>query len=136
MISPHTFQATCSNLNEYLQGPLGRYLLNVTSAAEQCSRKLCGFRGRCLRKHSDTDTYLHLSPNTHRIERQGNTLKVLGQMGQEELSRLQDEFQCQCYNGYLGDDCGRSVAGNRATGVWTTFMQVLLLPLFLMGFLH
>ncbi|XP_039547064.1 hyaluronidase-2 isoform X1 [Pimephales promelas] len=129
-------QATCSNLNEYLRGPLGRYLLNVTSAAEQCSRNLCGFRGRCLRKHSNTDTYLHLSPDTHSIERQGNTLQVIGRMGPEELRRLQDEFHCQCYNGYLGDDCGQSKTGNRATAVWTTFMQVLLLPLFLMGFLH
>ncbi|KAI2650546.1 Hyaluronidase-2 [Labeo rohita] len=129
-------QAACSSLNEYLRGPLGRYLLNVTSAAEQCSRNLCGFRGRCLRKHPDTDTYLHLSPNTHSIERQGNTLKVTGQMGEEELRRIRDEFQCQCYNGYLGNDCSQRDAGNRAVLAWTTLLQVLLLPMILMGFLH
>ncbi|XP_016138122.1 hyaluronidase-2-like isoform X2 [Sinocyclocheilus grahami] len=129
-------ETACSSLNEYLRGPLGRYLLNVTSAAEQCSRNLCGFRGRCLRKRPDTDTYLHLSPNTHSIERQGNTLKVSGQMGEEELSRVRDEFQCQCYNGYVGDNCSQRDAGNRAALVWTTFLQVLLLPLLLMGFLH
>uniref|UniRef100_A0A8C2H0A7 Hyaluronidase n=1 Tax=Cyprinus carpio TaxID=7962 RepID=A0A8C2H0A7_CYPCA len=128
--------AACSHLNKYLRGSLGRYLLNVTSAAEQCSRNLCRFRGRCLRKQPDTDTYLHLSPNTHSIERQGNTLKVSGQMGEEELSRVHNEFQCQCYNGYVGDDCSQRDAGNRAALVWTTFLQVLLLPLLLMGFLH
>ncbi|XP_052395067.1 hyaluronidase-2 isoform X1 [Carassius gibelio] len=128
--------AACSSLNQYLRGPLGRYLLNVTSAAEQCSRNLCGFHGRCLRKHPDTDTYLHLSSNTHSIERQGSTLKVSGQMGEEELSRVRDEFQCQCYNGYTGDDCSQREVGNRAALVWTTFLQVLLLPLLLMGFLH
>ncbi|KAL0160648.1 hypothetical protein M9458_044373, partial [Cirrhinus mrigala] len=115
--------AACSSLNEYLRGPLGRYLLNVTSAAEQCSRNLCRFRGRCLRKRPDTDTYLHLSPNTHSIERQGNTLKVTGQMGEEELRRIRDEFQCQCYNGYVGDDCGQKDAGNRAALAWTTLLQ-------------
>ncbi|XP_051551433.1 hyaluronidase-2-like [Myxocyprinus asiaticus] len=128
--------ASCSSLNEYLRGPLGRYLLNVTSAAEQCSRNLCEFRGRCLRKQPDMDTYLHLSPNTHSIERQGNTLKVIGQMGAEEISQLKEDFQCQCYNGYMGDRCSQGHPGNRGIVLWTTWLQVLLLPLVLMGFLH
>lgn len=129
-------QATCSSLNEYLRGPLGRYLLNVTSAAEQCSRNLCGFRGRCLRKQPNTDTYLHLSASTHRIERQANTLKLTGQMSEEELGRLRDDFQCQCYNGYSGDDCSVKDNGNRAASLWTSALQNLVLPLILMGFLH
>lgn len=129
-------RSSCYTLNEYLRGPLGRYLLNVTTAAEQCSRELCNFRGRCLRKQPDTDTYLHLSSRTHSIERQGNTLKVSGQMGTEERNRLREEFQCQCYNGYLGENCGQSELKNRATVFCTTCLQVLLLPLVLLGFLH
>ncbi|XP_051978304.1 hyaluronidase-2-like [Xyrauchen texanus] len=128
--------ASCSNLNKYLGGPLGRYLLNVTSAAEQCSRNLCEFHGRCLRKQPDTDTYLHLSPNTHSIERHGNTLKVIGQMGAEELNQLKEDFQCQCYNGFMGDRCSQGEPGNRGIVLWTTWLQVLLLPLVMMGFLH
>ncbi|XP_051979823.1 hyaluronidase-2-like [Xyrauchen texanus] len=111
---------SCSRLKEYLQGPLSRYLHNVTSAAEQCSRNLCGFRGRCLRKQQDTDTYLHLSPNTRTIE----------------LSKIREEFQCQCYNGYTGENCSQKKTANRGIVFWTTRLQVLLLPLLLMGFLH
>lgn len=136
MLNSCFLQASCYTLNEYLRGPLGRYLLNVTTAAEQCSRELCNFRGRCLRKQPDTDTYLHLSPSTHSIERQGNVLKVSGQMGTEERNRLQEEFQCQCYNGYVGENCDQSVLKNRAMVFWTTSLQVLLLPLALLGFLH
>lgn len=130
-------EANCKTLNDYLRGPLGRYLLNVTSAAEQCSRKLCNFHGRCLRRQSDTDTYLHLNPNTHSIEPQGNVLKVSGQMGTDELNRLQKEFQCQCYNNYIGEDCNHQIVPeNRGMVFWTTWLQVLLLPLVLLGFLH
>ncbi|TRZ01601.1 hypothetical protein DNTS_022960, partial [Danionella cerebrum] len=127
--------ATCSSLNEYLRGPLGRYLLNVTSGAEQCSRNLCGLRGRCLRKNPDTDTYLHLSAESHRIERDGNTLKLSGKMGDEEIRYLHDNFQCQCYNGYGGPDCGVKENGGSAVGASMSALAVLLFPLVLMEFL-
>ncbi|XP_026876196.2 hyaluronidase-2 [Electrophorus electricus] len=96
---------SCFSLSDYLRGPLGRYLLNVSTAAEQCSRLLCTSRGRCLRKHADTDTYLHLSPHTHRLELQGSRLVVHGQLGVEEQARLHQDFQCQCYSGYVGPGC-------------------------------
>ncbi|KAB5536773.1 hypothetical protein PHYPO_G00111210 [Pangasianodon hypophthalmus] len=106
---------SCSNLSEYLRtGALGRYLLNVSSAAEQCSAQLCGWHGRCLRRLPDTDTYLHLSTRTHTLEVQQGRLAVRGRMDQEELARLNEDFQCQCYTGYTGATCSQRASGHRA----------------------
>uniref|UniRef100_A0A673JDN1 Hyaluronidase n=1 Tax=Sinocyclocheilus rhinocerous TaxID=307959 RepID=A0A673JDN1_9TELE len=94
---------TCSSLNQYLRGPLGLYLLNVSTAAEHCSRFLCSSHGRCLRRHPDTDTYLHLDPQTHTIVGQGSELRVKGDLSVEEQQRMSEDFQCQCFSGYQGE---------------------------------
>ncbi|XP_026791484.2 hyaluronidase-2 [Pangasianodon hypophthalmus] len=97
--------ASCSSLAEYVRGPLGHYLLNVSSAAEQCSHSVCGSHGRCLRRHPDSDSYLHLDPQNHRIVVQGKRLAVEGHMGTEELKRMRHDFICQCFRGYQGYNC-------------------------------
>ncbi|XP_040890880.1 hyaluronidase-2 [Toxotes jaculatrix] len=89
-------KASCSDLNEYLKGPLGQYLLNVSTAAELCSRTLCGFHGRCLRKNPDSDVYLHLNAFTH---------SATGQLSEADVMRFRTDFQCQCYSGYKGEGC-------------------------------
>uniref|UniRef100_A0A672N1L3 Hyaluronidase n=1 Tax=Sinocyclocheilus grahami TaxID=75366 RepID=A0A672N1L3_SINGR len=96
---------TCSSLNQYLRGPLGLYLLNVSTAAEHCSRFLCSSHGRCLRRHPDTDTYLYLDPQTHTIVGQGSELRVKGDLSVEEQQRMSEDFQCQCFSGYQGERC-------------------------------
>ncbi|XP_076869974.1 hyaluronidase-2 [Brachyhypopomus gauderio] len=97
--------ASCFSLNQYLRGPLGRYLLNVSTAVEQCSRSVCGARGRCQRRRPDTDTYLHLSPRSHTLVTRGDRLTVRGQSTAEELERMKEDFVCQCFSGYQGDRC-------------------------------
>ncbi|XP_067314665.1 hyaluronidase-2 [Pseudorasbora parva] len=98
--------ASCSSINQFLQGPLGRYLLNVSTAAEHCSRFLCNFHGRCQRRNPDTNTYLHLDPQTHTIVGQGSELQVKGkQLSVEEQRRMSEDFQCQCYSGFQGEKC-------------------------------
>lgn len=130
-------QASCSAINEYLQGPLGQYLLNVSTAAEQCSKELCKSHGRCLRKIPDNDVYLHLSPSTHSITGQGGRLKVTGVPGQAELARFHTHFQCQCYSGYRGEACAQKEKGqNKASSVFGTWPLCLLLPLGLLTLLH
>ncbi|XP_061583194.1 hyaluronidase-2 [Cololabis saira] len=127
----------CSTLNKYLLGTLGQYLLNVSTAAEQCSRMLCKSRGRCLRRVSDSDVYLHLSPSTHKIESQSGQLKVTGVPGQAELAAFRTHFRCQCYSGYRGDGCEQKEKGrNRASSVLGTWPLCLLLPLGLLTLLH
>ncbi|KAM4588009.1 hyaluronidase-2 [Odontesthes bonariensis] len=128
---------SCSTLNKYLMGPLGRYLLNVSTAAERCSQMLCKSHGRCLRKVPDSDVYLHLSPSTHRITSQSGKLKVTGMPGQAELAVFRTHFQCQCYSGYRGDACEQKEKGqNRASSVLGTWPLCLLLPLGLLSLLH
>ncbi|KAJ7999715.1 hypothetical protein DPEC_G00197280 [Dallia pectoralis] len=130
--------ASCSSLNEYLRGPLGRYLLNISTSAELCSQKLCNYHGRCLRIHPDTDVYLHLSPLTHSISSQGGRLKVTGQLGPAELARYRQHFQCQCYSGYVGEGCAQRELGNGGAApgwrIWSVL--TLFLPLFLVTVLH
>lgn len=95
----------CSDLDAYLEGPLGKYLLNVSTAAELCSQTLCGSHGRCLRKNPDSDVYLHLNPLTHSIISQSGRLTVSGELDEAEKMSFQTEFQCQCYSGYQGEGC-------------------------------
>ncbi|XP_030586341.1 hyaluronidase-2 [Archocentrus centrarchus] len=129
--------ANCSTINEYLLGPLGRYLLNVSTAAEQCSQVVCKFNGRCLRRVPDSDVYLHLSPSTHKITNQSGQLKVTGALSQAEVDFFHKHFQCQCYSGYSGDDCALKEKGqNRASSVLGTWPLCLFLPLGLLTLLH
>lgn len=124
-------------LNDYLQGPLGRYLLNVSTAAEQCSLAVCKSHGRCQRKIPDNDVYLHLSPLTHSITSQGGQLKVTGKPDQDELALFRTHFQCQCYSGYRGEACAQKEKGqNKAPSVLGTWPLCLLLPLGLLTLLH
>ncbi|KAL2091277.1 hypothetical protein ACEWY4_013540 [Coilia grayii] len=129
--------ASCSRLNAYLRGHLGRYLLNVSTAAEQCSSALCGWRGRCLRRHPETNAYLHLNPLTHSIQEQGGRLRVRGQLGAQDLQRLRKDFQCQCYTGHRGEACAQRQPGrNRATSVWRVWFPAFILPLLLLALLY
>ncbi|XP_035518146.1 hyaluronidase-2 [Morone saxatilis] len=129
--------ASCSILNGYCQGALGRYLLNVSTAAEQCSQVVCKAHGRCLRKIPDSDVYLHLSPLTHSITSQGGKLKVTGVPDQAELALLRKHFQCQCYSGYRGEACAEKEKGNnKASSVLGTWPLCFLLPLGLLTLLH
>ncbi|XP_026068683.1 hyaluronidase-2-like [Carassius auratus] len=126
---------TCSSLNQYLQGPLGRYLLNVSTAAELCSRFVCSSHGRCLRRHPDTDTYLHLDPQTHTIEGQGSELRVKGDVSVEEQQRMSQDFQCQCFSGYQGERCDlkdplqQRGDGHALKALWMYLLTPLLLHL-------
>ncbi|XP_070848349.1 hyaluronidase-2 [Chaetodon trifascialis] len=106
---------SCSNLDVYLQGPLGQYLLNVSTAAELCSQTLCGSHGRCLRKNPDSDVYLHLSPLTHNISSPHGKPTVTGELGEAEKTRFQTEFQCQCYSGHEGEGCVQIREPSQAT---------------------
>lgn len=129
--------ASCSSLNEYLQDSLGRYLLNVSTAAELCSETLCKFHGRCLRKVPDQDVYLHLSTSSHSIVRQNGQFKVRGAAGKVELTLFRTHFKCQCYTGYQGEGCAQRAQGrNKASFVIGVWYICLLLPLGLLTLLH
>ncbi|XP_066522400.1 hyaluronidase-2 [Hoplias malabaricus] len=127
--------ASCSSLNEYLRGPLGRYLLNVSTAVEQCSSSVCNSRGRCLRKNPDTDTYLHLDPQSYSVVKQGTDLTVTAHLKTEELKDMWKDFRCQCFSGYRGENCElqdplyQKGAGQTLQTLWISCFIPLLLML-------
>ncbi|XP_051932837.1 hyaluronidase-2 [Hippocampus zosterae] len=135
--SSYSSDSSCSALKDYLSGALGRYLLNVSTAAEQCSRARCNMHGRCLRNQPDEDVYLHLSLSTHSISWQDGHLKVNGKPGEPELALFRQHFQCQCYTGYHGEACALRAKGqNKAPSVLGTWSLCFLLPLGLLTLLQ
>ncbi|XP_077386479.1 hyaluronidase-2-like [Festucalex cinctus] len=99
-------KTTCSELDAYLRGPLGKYLLNVSTAAEVCSQALCSSHGRCLRRDPDADVYLHLNPATHTLRvGPGGRLEVVGEPDRAGPAGFGAGFRCQCYGGFEGERC-------------------------------
>ncbi|XP_009320133.1 PREDICTED: hyaluronidase-2-like [Pygoscelis adeliae] len=60
---------SCQIIKNYLEGDLGRYIVNVTTAAQLCSTALCQGRGRCLRQDSTADVFLHLNSTSFQLRR-------------------------------------------------------------------
>lgn len=77
------------------------YVLNVSTAARLCSEALCQGRGRCVRKHWDTDVYLHLHPDRYRIRQRhrGGALVVDGSLSYDDVNWFDRHFDCMCYGG-------------------------------------
>uniref|UniRef100_A0A7M4FXR3 Hyaluronidase n=1 Tax=Crocodylus porosus TaxID=8502 RepID=A0A7M4FXR3_CROPO len=102
-------QESCSTVKRYIDGPLGHYVINVTSAAKLCSKVLCKKNGRCIRKNSESSAYLHLSPNSFKIRihysEKGPRFVVTGKPGPQDIEAMKQRFMCQCYQGWTGIFC-------------------------------
>lgn len=102
-------QESCSTVKRYIDGPLGHYVINVTSAAKLCSKVLCKKNGRCIRKNSDSSAYLHLSPTNFKIRarhsERGSRFQVTGEPSLESIEVMRQRFMCQCYQGWTGIFC-------------------------------
>ncbi|XP_014008507.1 hyaluronidase PH-20-like [Salmo salar] len=92
-------KASCEALSSYLTTTLNPYVANVTAAAQLCSDFLCQGNGRCVRKHYESDHYLHLSSGNFRILRARGTYMVLGTPSLADLTLFSRRFTCQCYAG-------------------------------------
>uniref|UniRef100_A0A4W5L404 Hyaluronidase n=1 Tax=Hucho hucho TaxID=62062 RepID=A0A4W5L404_9TELE len=92
-------KASCEALSSYLTITLNPYVANVTAAAQLCSDFLCQGNGRCVRKHYESDHYLHLSSGNFRILRARGTYMVLGTPSLADLTLFSRRFTCQCYAG-------------------------------------
>lgn len=111
-------QATCEALRSFIDDTLGRYLVNVTTAATLCSQALCSSRGRCQRKDPRSGAYLHLDPASWKVvsgggARAGGGHRAVGQMGAQEARRMQARFECQCFQGWTGESCSKHTRDNR-----------------------
>ncbi|NXS19117.1 HYAL Hyaluronidase, partial [Mystacornis crossleyi] len=102
-------EESCLRVKRYIDGPLGHYVINVTSAAKLCSKVLCKKNGRCIRKNSDSSAYLHLSPTDFKIHdrhsERGPRFQVTGEPSLESIEAMKQRFICQCYQGWTGIFC-------------------------------
>ncbi|NWU91901.1 HYAL1 protein, partial [Upupa epops] len=96
----------CLRLKDYLEGPLGHYIINVTASAELCSQSLCSGRGRCARQ-KDKLGFLHLDPSFFTIDLQADKPWLVTQRleSTNDVSWLSGEFSCQCYDSWQGPHC-------------------------------
>uniref|UniRef100_A0AAY5K7W2 Hyaluronidase n=1 Tax=Esox lucius TaxID=8010 RepID=A0AAY5K7W2_ESOLU len=102
----------CEAVKNYLDGTLGPYLVNVTTAATLCSRTVCSSHGRCQRRDRSSTTYLHLDPRAWTIVSDkraegGQSYRVLGKLNQYEAVAMRTHFQCLCYPGWGGENCSK-----------------------------
>ncbi|NXT55539.1 HYAL2 protein, partial [Pluvianellus socialis] len=102
---------TCQILKDYLEEDLGRYIVNVTTAAQLCSTALCQGRGRCLRQDSTADVFLHLNSTSFQLRRreadkpQQPLFWAEGQLSPADTLFLRTHFRCHCYQGWQGSGC-------------------------------
>lgn len=103
------FQRNCLTVKKYIDGPLGHYVINVTSAAKLCSKALCKKNGRCVRKSLDSGSYLHLNPRYfhihHNLAPGGRRFEVRGHLNNHDILDMRHKFSCQCYQGWTGIYC-------------------------------
>ncbi|XP_054632302.1 hyaluronoglucosaminidase 6 isoform X2 [Dunckerocampus dactyliophorus] len=103
-------QRNCLTVKKYIDGALGHYVVNVTSAAKLCSKALCKKNGRCIRKSLDSAAYLHLNPRFFNIRRRPTTagpprFHVTGHLNNRDILDMKHKFTCQCYQGWIGVHC-------------------------------
>ncbi|NXJ92804.1 HYAL1 protein, partial [Corythaixoides concolor] len=101
-----TSKEMCLKLKDYVEGPLGHYIVNVTASADLCSQSLCSGRGRCVRQEN-TQGFLHLDPFLFAIDLQAGKPWLVAQSLEsiDDTSRLAEEFRCQCYDKWQGPRC-------------------------------
>lgn len=93
-------------MKRFVSSDLGSYIVNVTSAAEMCSLRLCRNNGRCVRKAWKAPHYLHLNPASFHIEAsEDGEFHVKGEASEADLAAMAQKFSCHCYQGYEGADC-------------------------------
>ncbi|KAM6093473.1 LOW QUALITY PROTEIN: hyaluronidase-4 [Chlamydotis macqueenii] len=128
-------ESNCTEAQKFVDSELGPYIINVTAAAEVCSRHLCQDDGgvhRTWRALKD----LHLNPKSFWIddlEDQG--FIVRGEASNEDVEIMAETFVCHSYQAYEGTDSGEvkvadDHSGSSADSVSPRrFAAVCLLPL-------
>ncbi|KAM6325232.1 hyaluronidase-1 [Podargus strigoides] len=101
-----TSKEMCLRLKDYVEGPLGHYIVNVTASADMCSQSLCSSQGRCVRRENKQG-FLHLDPFSFTIDLQAGKPWLVAQSLESgvNVSQLAEEFSCQCYDKWQGPRC-------------------------------
>ncbi|XP_055464117.1 hyaluronidase-1-like [Psammomys obesus] len=100
-------EEACLSVQETVQGLLGPYVLNVTSAAKLCSQSLCNSHGRCVRRTPESSFYLHMPPNSHKNDVSNKSLKfvISPRSKMKTIMNMKTGFVCHCYYGWHGESC-------------------------------
>ncbi|XP_008055269.1 hyaluronidase PH-20 [Carlito syrichta] len=89
---------SCLLLDDYMQTIVNPYIINVTLAAKMCSQVLCQEQGICIRKHWNSNDYLHLNPKNFDIQiGKSGKFTVLGKPSIDDLQQFSQKFSCSCY---------------------------------------
>lgn len=120
----------CTKVNHFVNSDFGSYVINVTRAAEVCSRHLCKNNGRCARKTWKAAHYLHLNPASYHIEASADgEFVVKGRASDADLAAMAENFLCHCYEGYEGADCRDMTEASGPSGVSVSSSSVITLCL-------
>lgn len=94
-------------MQQTIQGLLGPYVLNVTSAANLCSQSLCNSHGRCVRKTAESSFYLHMPEDSHKnyVIKKGFKFVISARSKQKTIMNMKNGFVCHCYYGWHGESC-------------------------------
>lgn len=112
-------QHNCTKVKAFLRHRLGRYITNVTRAAEFCSDFLCRANGRCVRRDPLARHYLHLSAASFQIHPlPDGGFAVSGWPSPAELRLLSERFRCHCYEGHGGERCDSINEVREDDGPW------------------
>ncbi|XP_056455024.1 hyaluronidase-4 [Gadus chalcogrammus] len=96
----------CSKVTSFVSTRLGRYIANVTHAAQVCSDFLCQSNGRCVRRDPLARHYLHLSPLSYALHpAAGGGFVAAGSPSSHDQALLAKRFRCHCYQGNAGARC-------------------------------
>ncbi|XP_074861794.1 hyaluronidase-4 [Carettochelys insculpta] len=110
-------EGNCTKVKQFIASELGVYIINVTKAAEVCSKHLCQDNGRCIRRKWKALDYLHLNPKNFRIDvSEDQQFTVRGEASSTDLEIMSQKFICHCYQGYEGADCRKVQITNTQTG--------------------
>ncbi|XP_028618428.1 hyaluronidase-4 [Grammomys surdaster] len=124
----------CTKVKRFVNSDFGSYIINVTRAAEVCSRHLCKNNGRCVRKTWNAAHYLHLNPASYHIEAsEDGEFTVKGRASDADLAVMAENFLCHCYEGYEGADCREMTEARGPSGVFLSSSSVITLCLLVLA---
>ncbi|XP_049635909.1 hyaluronidase PH-20-like, partial [Suncus etruscus] len=115
-------EKACKELQDYMKTVLNPYLLNVSLAAKMCSQVLCQGQGICIRKNRNSADYLHLNPDTFKIEvGEDKEYQVHGKPTDADLKKFTEKFDCSCYSNM---NCTKNVDVTRTVDINVCFANV------------
>uniref|UniRef100_A0A673V050 Hyaluronidase n=1 Tax=Suricata suricatta TaxID=37032 RepID=A0A673V050_SURSU len=97
----------CLSVQKSIQGPLGHYAVNVTSAAKFCSQSLCNNNGRCVRKTPESSAYLHMPESSTKKYILNKSFRFIISPTEKlkTVKVMRNKFVCHCYRGWRGESC-------------------------------